>query len=99
MLPTKPGQDREPNLQGLLLRIMLTVFDLAGGLRGNGGARSEVEGGPGRRFIFRLGATPTRDGFNRLIPYKSFYKTQRKIPAGLVKWMNRVNDAPAEKIL
>lgn len=41
MLPTKPGQDREPNLLGLLARIKLTVFDLAGGLRG-------IEGGGGR---------------------------------------------------
>ena len=41
MLPTKPGQDREPNLPGLLVRIRVTVFDLAGGLQGNGG---ELEG-------------------------------------------------------
>lgn len=78
MLPTKPGQDCEPNLLGLLVRIMLTVFDLAGGLRGNGGVRSEVEGGTGRRFIFRLGATPRWDGFNRLIPYKSFTRLSER---------------------
>lgn len=77
MLPTKPGQDREPNLLGLLVRIRLTVFDLAGGLRGmeerggrwrEGGGGREVEGGKGRRFIFRLGAAPGREGFNQLIP-------------------------------
>lgn len=34
VLPTKPGQDAEPNLWGLLVRIRVPVFDLAGGLRG-----------------------------------------------------------------
>lgn len=42
VLPTKPGQDREPNLLGLLGKIRLTVFDLAGVLWGM------EEGGEGR---------------------------------------------------
>lgn len=45
----------------------MTVFDLAGGLQGTEGGW-EREGEAGRRFIFRLGATPRREGFNRPIP-------------------------------
>lgn len=46
----KMGQDHEPNLPSLLVRIKLTVFDLAGGLEEK--SMSWSEGGQKEEMIF-----------------------------------------------
>lgn len=49
VVPAKAGQDSEPNPSGLLVGIRLTVFDLAGGLRGMEG----VGGREGEKIRFQ----------------------------------------------
>lgn len=64
---SEPGHNLEPNLCGLLVKIRVSVFDLAGGLWevGGGGVRVEARGWREGRFrvIYAQEQTPGRKGF------------------------------------
>lgn len=78
VVPAKAGQDSEPNPWGLLVRIRLTVFDLAGGLRG-------MEGVGGREDSFSV--LERLEGKALIGWSRRTLTKQQKIHSGLIKWM------------